>query len=270
MRRRGKHQRITLEATEDFDAVTVRIQVRRLPAEVALDGLPRRAAQKHSPVFSGFVDEFWRNCGHHWKPSTHARNRDAIRIDLLPHFGGMRLDMICSSDIMRSSDNQSLSAQARAITLLLLTGCRRSEILSLQWSDLRGARLGLRVSKTGPRTVWLGQEAVDLLACHPRSRKAPGIFWNDRLHRPITNVHAAWCLVRDAAGLRDFRLHDLLHTFATHAAMNRKSLPMIGKLLGHRCIKSTARHAHLDDAHLPDAAEEIALGRARCVAWGCC
>jgi integrase len=58
------------------------------------------------------------------------------------------------------------------------------------------------------------------------------------------------------AGLRDFR-HDLRHTFASHAAKGRESLPMIGKLLGHRCIKSTARYAHLDDAHLIDAADEI-------------
>ena len=73
-------------------------------------------------------------------------------------------------------------------------------------------------------------------------------------------VGSAWQLVRDAAGLRDFRLHDLRHTFASHAVMSRENLPMIGKLLGHRCIKSTARYAHLDDAHLIDAAEEI--GRA--------
>ena len=158
---------------------------------------------------------------------------------------------------MRINDNQSLRAQAMAITLLLLTGCRRGEILSLQWSDLRGARLGLKDSKTGPRTVWLGQEAVDLLASHPRLPKVPWIFWNERRRKPIMDVQSAWSRVRDAAGLRDFRLHDLRHTFASHAVMNRESLPMIGKLLGHRCIQSTARYAHFDDAHLLDAAEEI-------------
>ena len=63
--------------------------------------------------------------------------------------------------------------------------------------------------------------------------------------------------MRAAAGLKDFRLHDLRHTFASHAAMNRENLPMIGKLLGHRCIQSTARYAHLDDAHLFEAAEAI-------------
>jgi integrase len=75
---------------------------------------------------------------------------------------------------LRDHADQSVRSQAVAITLLLLTGCRRGEILSLQWSDLRGNRLKLRDSKTGPRTVWLGQEAVDLLASHPRSPKVLG------------------------------------------------------------------------------------------------
>ena len=158
---------------------------------------------------------------------------------------------------MRDHKCQSLRAQAMAITLLLLTGCRRGEVMSLQWSDLHGGRLRLRDSKTGPRTVWLGQEAVDLLASYPRVPKVPWIFWNERLQKPLIDVQTAWEQIRDAAGLRDFRLHDLRHTFASHAAMGRESLPMIGKLLGHRCIKSTARYAHLDDAHLLDAAEEI-------------
>lgn len=161
---------------------------------------------------------------------------------------------------LRDHADQSVRAQAVAITLLLLTGCRRGEILSLQWSDLRGNRLKLRDSKTGPRTVWLGQEAVDLLANHPRSPKVPWIFWNEAWRRQIRTVCTAWQLARTMAGLRDFRLHDLRHTFASHAAKGRESLPMIGKLLGHRCIKSTARYAHLDDAHLIDAADEI--GRA--------
>lgn len=162
---------------------------------------------------------------------------------------------------MRDHADQSLRSQAVAITLLLLllTGCRRGEILSLQWSDLRGNRLKLRDSKTGPRTVWLGQEAVHLLANHPRSPKVPWVLWKERLRRQISIGGSAWQLVREAAGLMNFRLHDLRHTFASHAVMSRVNLPMIGKLLGHRCIKSTARYAHFDDAHLLDAVEEIGL-----------
>jgi integrase len=68
------------------------------------------------------------------------------------------------------------------------------------------------------------------------------------------------------AGLRDFR--HTIAIFASHAAKGRESLPMIGKLLGHRCIKSTARYAHLDDAHLIDAAEDRASDRTGALAGG--
>ncbi len=182
-------------------------------------------------------------------------NRKTIRTRHLSEAEMARLGAALAD--MHGCGSQSLRAQATAITLLLLTGCRRGEVLSLQWSDLHGSRLRLRDSKTGPRTVWLGQEAVELLANHPRVPKVSWIFWNQRLRKPFANVQSAWEQVRDAAGLRDFRLHDLRHTFASHAAMSRESLPMIGKLLGHSCMKSTARYAHLDDAHLLDAAEAI-------------
>lgn len=53
------------------------------------------------------------------------------------------------------------------------------------------------------------------------------------------------------------RIHDLRHTFASHAAMNKETLPMIGRLLGHANNQSTAHYAHLDDEHLLDAAQQI-------------
>ena len=113
VRRRGKHQRVTLGATEDLDAATARMQARRILAEVALDGLPRRVAQRQAPVFAEYVDEFWRDCGHHWKPSTQKRNRDALRVDILPYFGPMRLDMICRPDIIRWRDSCAEGKEAK-------------------------------------------------------------------------------------------------------------------------------------------------------------
>lgn len=65
------------------------------------------------------------------------------------------------------------------------------------------------------------------------------------------------------ARLPNVRIHDLRHTFASHAAMNKETLPMIGRLLGHANHQSTARYAHLDDEHLLDATQQIgdAIGR---------
>jgi integrase len=66
-----------------------------------------------------------------------------------------------------------------------------------------------------------------------------------------------WEAVRERADLGKLRIHDLRHTFASHAAMNKETLPMIGRLLGHANHQSTARYAHLDDEHLLDAAQQV-------------
>ena len=157
----------------------------------------------------------------------------------------------------REGEDRTSAASATAITLLILTGCRRGEILGLQWHDVRGNRLKLRDSKTGPRTVWLGDDARALIDTLPRYRNNPWLFWNSKLGRPMATIVHIWSAIRDKAGLPKVRLHDLRHTFASHAAMNKETLPMIGRLLGHANNKSTARYAHLDDAHVLDAAEQI-------------
>jgi integrase len=157
----------------------------------------------------------------------------------------------------RASSDKVIPIAATAITLLLLTGCRHSEILNLQWSDVNGNRIKLRDSKTGARTVWLGDEARALIQTLPRVRNNPWLFWNTRFWRQLRNVSHYWYAIRDEAGLKNVRIHDLRHTFASHAAMNKETLPMIGRLLGHANHQSTARYAHLDDDHVLDAAQQI-------------
>lgn len=157
----------------------------------------------------------------------------------------------------RGGEDKVTAVKATAITLLLLTGCRVSEILGLQLQDVRGNRLNLLDSKTGPRTVWLGDDARALIGTLPRLKNVPWLFWNARFRKPMRDVTHYWHDLRNRAGLPRVRLHDLRHTFASHAAMNKETLPMIGRLLGHRNHQSTARYAHLDDEHVLDAAEQI-------------
>ncbi|KEO89091.1 hypothetical protein EH31_13720 [Erythrobacter longus] len=159
-------------------------------------------------------------------------------------------------DELRKSDDQTTQCAGAALTLLLLTGCRKNEVLTLEWRDVKGNRLLLRDSKTGPRTVWLGSAARAVIAAVPRNKK-PQLFWNYRLGRPMRDVTSYWNAVREKTGLTDVRLHDLRHTFASHAAMNKETLPMIGRLLGHANVQTTARYAHLDDEHLLEAAQQI-------------
>ena len=147
--------------------------------------------------------------------------------------------------------------QAIIIYLLLLTGCRRTEITGLTWSEVKGGRLLLHDSKTGPRTVWLGDEARLLLSTLQRRGPSESVFWNKLTGRPVGDLEGFWKEVKAEAGLPGVRLHDLRHSFASHAAARSETLPMIGKLLGHARLTSTSRYAHLDDGPVLDAAERI-------------
>lgn len=168
----------------------------------------------------------------------------------------------------RESDDRMERVNATAILLLILTGCRMGEVLGLQWSDVKGNRLLLRDSKTGPRTVWLGDEARALVQALPREGSNPWLFWNWRFKKPIRNLGHVWDRYRNEVGLKNVHLHDLRHTFASHAVMGKENLAMVGKLLGHAKVASTARYAHFDDDHLLEAAEVIGAAIERAMLTG--
>jgi integrase len=91
----------------------------------------------------------------------------------------------------------------------------------------------------------------------PRDPKIRWLFWNYQYRRPISCIRHLWRTILERADLGKLRIHDLRHTFASHAAMSKETLPMIGRLLGHANHQSTARYAHLDDEHLLDASQQI-------------
>ncbi len=147
--------------------------------------------------------------------------------------------------------------QAALVRLLLLTGCRKSEILTLQWSDYREGHLFLRDSKTGPRTVWLSQPARTVLG--GLARKNGWIFPATRGDRPRCAgwLNSFWTRVRAEAGLDDLRLHDLRHAHASLALRRGETVLAIGRLLGHRRPETTLKYIHLADAMVHEAAETV-------------
>ena len=134
-----------------------------------------------------------------------------------------------------------------AIRLLMLTGCRKSEILSLQWKDidLKAGELGLRESKTGPRAVPLSPPAAQVLAELPRVPGNPWVIPGQKPGTHMTNLDDPWRIVLERAGIGNVRIHDCRHSFASRALALGESLPVIAKLLGHSQIGTTARYAHL-------------------------
>jgi len=145
------------------------------------------------------------------------------------------------------------------IRLVLLTGCRSGEIRRLRWTEVLEDRLELSDAKTGPRTVHLGSAARQLLAERPKIEGSPFVFQSEhKANCPRSTLLTTWPKIRAVAGLpQDIRLHDLRHTFASHAVMGGESLLVTGGLLGHRQAASTARYAHLLDNFLLEIAGEV-------------
>jgi integrase len=159
--------------------------------------------------------------------------------------------------VMEGEHRLSIAAAA-AVKLLLLTGCRKSEILSLRWDWVDGDRGCLRLpdSKTGAKVVPLAAAALEVLSGLPRTTvyvlpaaKGDGHY---------SGLQKDWERVRDRAELPGLRLHDLRHSFASFAVADGNTLYMVGKVLGHKQARTTEVYAHLADDPLRAVADRTA------------
>lgn len=197
-----------------------------------------------------------------WRPDHSNPCRNVTR------FAEQRNERFLSSAEIESLGRALDEADARrsespyataVIRMLLLTGARLSEIIWLQWRDVdleRGLLL-LPDSKTGRRPVYLNAAAIDILARLPPVSGNPFVFASSLPGRPIGSIQQIWQRIRKSAQIEDVRLHDLRHSFASLAAANGASLPIIGKMLGHSTPLTTQRYAHLVQDPVRDASEAV-------------
>lgn len=150
------------------------------------------------------------------------------------------------------------AASCDILTLLCVTGCRKSEIEALRWSqvslDIGLIRAG---TKSGPRDIQLSAVAIETLRRQLRTR-SPYVFpakGNPASYHQGTK--RVWERIRKAQGLEAVRIHDLRHSFASLLAKNGSSLLLIGKALGHSRTQTTLRYAHLTDSELRAAVEGV-------------
>jgi integrase len=152
-----------------------------------------------------------------------------------------------------------------AIQLLIFTGARLSEILTLRWTEVELAQAALRLrdnkaattSSMKIKTIHLSEPALEVIAKLPRVHGNPFVIVGKKEGQHWVNLRKLWVRLSQAAAiepvtlpngkLEHMRLHDLRHSYASVVAAGGASLLMIGKLLGHTNPQTTNRYAHLVD-----------------------
>lgn len=145
------------------------------------------------------------------------------------------------------------------VLLAMNTGLRRGELLSLRWSDidLEARVLTVRAenAKSGrQRHVPLNSEAIKAIKTWSMRNNGREVFG-------VADVKTAWAALVQAAGLENFRFHDLRHHFASKLVMSGVDLNTVRELLGHSDIKMTLRYSHLAPDHLAAAVARLTAKR---------
>ena len=180
-----------------------------------------------------------------WRPSGANPCRGVSRFKVEKHERFLtREELYRLGQVLKAAPGERLASThaAAAIRLLVLTGCRRNEILGLRWDDLNfeSGEMRLPDSKTGARMVPLPPKSAEVFAGLPRTPDNPWVFPGRKKGTRLVNLNDSWDRIRKRAGLDGVRLHDLRHTFASRALALGQSLPMIGDLLGHRKVNTKA------------------------------
>lgn len=166
----------------------------------------------------------------------------------------MRLGQVFAEAIANGTESPFVVA---AYQLLLMTGCRMSEIQTLKWEYVTSTHLLLPDSKTGARRIPFSADAHAVLASLPRTLGNPYVIEGRWPNTHNTDLHRPWQRLRKVAGLENVRIHDLRHTYASMAVTNGIDLLTVGKILGHTNYQTTERYAHLADDAIRRASDRV-------------
>jgi integrase len=189
-----------------------------------------------------------------WTPDSKAAWRDLCLLQAKE--AGESNAEAHAADRMPTRDTAEDWRAIAAVRLLITTGGRLGEILTLRWEWIDATRGTARLpdSKTGAKNLYLPPAALAVLDALPRLAGNPHVLAGDRPGAHFIGIQKPWQRIRKLAALADLRLHDLRHAFASVAVASGDSLFIVGKILGHRQASTTERYSHL----APDPALAVA------------
>ena len=172
-----------------------------------------------------------------------------------------------TQELMKSIQESENEQLQYIVLFLIYTGARKREVLDAKWIDIDQERKSWRIPKTKSgkiRHVPLSAGALVMLDKLRLKLKLNGkpidqipIFANPKTGLPYVSFFYSWDKARTRAGLKEFRIHDLRHSFASCLVNAGRSLYEVQELLGHADIKTTSRYAHLSRERLNDAVNTV-------------
>lgn len=151
-----------------------------------------------------------------------------------------------------------------ALRLLLYTGARKNEILQVKWESIEFGYNFIHLKdhktfdKVGERTIVLNTKALEALEKIKKQSSNPYVFCGKKENQHLKNIDSFWRKLRKEAGLDNFRIHDLRHSFASFALKQGTHLKTVSRLLGHSSVRTTERYAHLENEFLKKESNKIA------------
>jgi integrase len=197
--------------------------------------------------------EKWGDRPQNSNPCTYIdKNKEYARERYLTAEEMMKLDQV-----LTKYEEEKYSA-VTAIRLLLLTGCRKGEILTLKWEHIKDRLriLDLPDSKTGAKKIPVSSVVIDML--EETLKVNEYVCFGRNENACLVGLQKIWEKFRKEIGLEDVRIHDLRHSFASAAISNGINLKYLSKLLGHANVRTTERYAHLTLEPLHEATDKIA------------
>ncbi|WP_374540752.1 tyrosine-type recombinase/integrase [Sphingorhabdus sp.] len=229
-------------------------EVAKWLAEKHRDGLAHATVDKIRVIFNRSFE-----LGRQW--NIPGCDNNPVRLVPRRRYSNARERYLTTDEAQRlfkaldKSDNPQIKS---IVSLLLLTGARKNELLKAEWRHVSLDRKAwlIPTSKTGKsRYVPISQDAIAIMEQLPRWDGCPWLIPNPDTRKPYNTIKRAWDTARCEAGLPDLRLHDLRHSAASFMINAGIDLYAVGRILGHADHQSTMRYSHLANDTLLAAVE---------------